>query len=177
MRSLWSALAEAGLPVCFHVGENVGFDCKGTIGISVLSSIAGPYFRTAFAQLVYGGIFDDFPSLRIAFVEANLHWIPGMLQDAEMIHGSFRTLLDYVPKLTPQEYWDRHCYSTFTYDPAGFKHLDRIGIDKIMWSSDYPHNESTYGYTGEAVQWLLSNIGPAATRKVVSTNAAQLFRI
>jgi len=177
MRPLWDALAEADLAVCFHVGENVGFDSKGSMGVSVLAAVGGVYFRTIFGQLVYGGIFDDYPTLRVGFIEANLHWIPGMLQDVEMIHESYRPLLNPIPKLTPQEYWDRHCYTTFTYDPAGFKHLDRIGINKIMWSSDYPHNESTFGYTGAAIQWIVDAIGEAAARKVVGANAVEFFRL
>ena len=100
MRPFWDALAEADLAVCFHIGENPGFDSKGAIATSVLASVGGMYFRTLFGQLSYGGIFDNYPTLRVAFVEANLHWIPGMLQDAEMIQGSFRPLLDYTPKLS-----------------------------------------------------------------------------
>jgi predicted TIM-barrel fold metal-dependent hydrolase len=176
MRPLWEALAEAELAVCFHIGENPGFDSKGAIATSVLASVGGMYFRTLFGQLTYGGIFDNYPALRVAFVEANLHWIPGMLQDAEMIQASFRTLLDYTPKLTPQQYWDRHCYATFTYDPAGLQHVDRIGIDKIMWATDYPHNESTFGYTGETVQFIIDSFGEAAARKIVGANAVQFFR-
>jgi len=176
MRPFWDALAEADIAVCFHIGENPGFDSKGAIATSVLASVGGMYFRSIFGQLTYGGIFDNYPTIRVAFVEANLHWIPGMLQDAEMIQASFRPLLDYAPKLTPQEYWNRHCYATFTYDPAGLQHLDRIGIDKIMWATDYPHNESTFGYTGTAVQWIVDTVGEAAARKVVGGNAVNFYR-
>jgi predicted TIM-barrel fold metal-dependent hydrolase len=176
MRPLWAALAEADLAVCFHIGENPGFDSKGAIATSVLASVGGMYFRTLFGQLTYGGIFDNYPALRVAFVEANLHWIPGMLQDAEMIQASFRGLLDYTPQLTPQQYWDRHCYATFTYDPAGLKHVDRIGLDKIMWATDYPHNESTFGYTGESVQFIIDSFGEAVARKIIGGNAVQFFR-
>lgn len=176
MRPFWDALAEADLAVCFHIGENPGFDSKGAIATSVLASVGGMYFRTLFGQLSYGGIFDNYPTLRVAFVEANLHWIPGMLQDAEMIQGSFRPLLDYTPKRSPQEYWDRHCYATFTYDPAGFHHLDRIGIDKIMWATDYPHNESTFGYTDLTIQWIIDTVGESNARKIVSDNALKFFR-
>jgi predicted TIM-barrel fold metal-dependent hydrolase len=175
MRPFWDALAEADIAVCFHIGENPGFDSKGAIATSVLASVGGMYFRTLFGQLTYGGIFDNYPTIRVAFVEANLHWIPGMLQDAEMIQGSFRPLLDYTPKLTPQEYWNRHCHATFTYDPAGFQHLDRIGIDKIMWATDYPHNESTFGYTDLTIQWIIDTVGDQAARKIVGGNAVKFF--
>jgi predicted TIM-barrel fold metal-dependent hydrolase len=93
-----------------------------------------------------------------------------------MIQCSFRTLLDYTPKLSPQEYWSRHCHATFTYDPAGFKNLDRIGIDNIMWATDYPHNESTFGYTDLTIQWIVDTVGDEAARKIVGTNAVNFFK-
>jgi predicted TIM-barrel fold metal-dependent hydrolase len=176
MRPLWDAIVAADLPVCFHIGENTGFEAKGALGTNVLHNVGGPGFRAMFGQLMFGGVFDNYPTLRVAFVEANLHWIPGMLQDAAMIQESFRPLLDYTPRLRAQEYWDRHCYATFMYDPMGLKNLDRIGIDKVMWSTDYPHNESTFGYSGSAVQWIIDTVGEAAAIKIVGGNAMKFFR-
>ena len=102
-------------------------------------------FRHIWAQLTFGGVFDRFPKLKVVFVEGGICWVASMLHDADMIYNSFPTVMN--PKLAhpPSWYWFNHCYATFMTDPAGLELLHRIGPDRVMWSSDYPHQESTFG--------------------------------
>ena len=51
----------------------------------------------------------------------------------------------------PQYYWDHHMCASFMVDPLGLELIDRIGVDRVMWSTDFPHNESTYGYSNESL--------------------------
>jgi predicted TIM-barrel fold metal-dependent hydrolase len=177
MRPLWQALQDADLTVCFHIGENAGFGGKGAFPAAILNNMLGPDFRQLWAQLVFGGILDDFPKLRIVFAEANIHWVPGMLQDADMIPESFAGLIDYTPKLTPSEYWYRNCYATFIHDPAGLRLLDKIGIRNAMWSVDYPHNEGAFGYTGAAIDVIVKQVGEPTAKLLCGANASACFRI
>ena len=48
--------------------------------------------------------------------------------------------------------------------------IDRIGIDRVMWSSDYPHNESTFGYSDRSLASVVETVGPEVAVKVVSSN-------
>ena len=50
--------------------------------------------------------------------------------------------------------------SSFMVDPLGLQLIDQIGADKIMWSSDFPHNESTFGYSGESLSSVVDGVGP-----------------
>ena len=177
MRPLWAAIEESDLTVCFHIGENAGFTGKGAFAGAVLNNLLGPDFRQLWAQLVFGGILDDFPKLRVAFAEANIHWVPGMLQDADMIPDSFSGLLDYVPKLRPSDYWYRNCYATFIHDPAGIRLIDKVGIRNAMWSVDYPHNEGAFGYAGSVIHGIVEALGEEAARLVCGENARACFKI
>ena len=47
----------------------------------------------------------------------------------------------------PTYYWDNHMCASFMVDPLGLELVDRIGVERVMWSTDFPHNESTYGYS------------------------------
>jgi predicted TIM-barrel fold metal-dependent hydrolase len=67
-------------------------------------------------------------------------------------------------------YWDHHMYASFMVDPLGLEQIDRIGVDRVMWSSDYPHNESTFGYSEQSLAAVVDSIGPEDAVKVVSTN-------
>ena len=77
----------------------------------------------------------------------------------------------------PRDYWAKHCAATFMHDPAGLRQLDVIGVDNVMWSVDYPHNEGTFGYTGRAIDYIVNTVGLQAARKVVSENAIRFFRL
>jgi predicted TIM-barrel fold metal-dependent hydrolase len=151
MTPFWDAIEEAGLPVCFHIGENVRFDrVQGGLGTLFLSQMGG--FRLNWGELVFAGVFDRHPSLKVVFVEGGISWVASALQDADMIYESYPTLMKPKLAMKPSRYWFKHCYATFMSDAAGLQLLNRIGADRVMWSTDYPHNESTFGYTRSAAQ-------------------------
>ena len=67
-------------------------------------------------------------------------------------------------------YWDSHMSASFMVDPLGMKLIDEIGVDKVMWSSDYPHNESTFGYSEKSLAAVVAALGPDAAARVCSGN-------
>lgn len=173
MDPLWAAIEASGLPMAFHIGEAIPAAAPGAVGISVLTQMQG--FRQNYAQLVFGGIFDRFPGLRVVFVECGLSWIPGMLHDADMIYNSFPTQVS--PKLNhaPSWYWRTHCYATFMTDPVGLEMLHRIGADRVMWSSDYPHQESTFGYSRSAIAAVFKACSLEDAQAIVGKTALRVF--
>jgi predicted TIM-barrel fold metal-dependent hydrolase len=86
------------------------------------------------------------------------------------MHASFRHMLDTDLEHDVRHYWDNHMYSSFMVDPLGLDLIDRIGVDRVMWSSDYPHNESTFGYSEQSLASVVDAVGPEAAAKIVSTN-------
>ena len=86
------SVEEAGLPACFHIGEQTAVEGPGALFSTILNNLGNGMFRQVIGKLIFGGVFDRHPALQIVFVEAGLHWIPGMLQDAEMIVQSFAAL-------------------------------------------------------------------------------------
>jgi len=175
MDPLWAAIEESGLPLAFHIGEAIPTAEPGAVGVSVLTQMQG--FRQNWAQLVFGGVFDRFPGLKVVFVEGGLAWIPGMLHDADMIYNSFPTMVSPKLKHPPSWYWRRHCYATFMTDPVGLEMLHRIGADRVMWSSDYPHQESTFGYTRGAIEAVFRACSVEDAQKIVGKTALELFRM
>jgi predicted TIM-barrel fold metal-dependent hydrolase len=177
MRPLWEAVEEAGLPICFHISEGLIHGGGGGLPITVLNAVSGVEFPQVWGQFVFGRIFDNHPSLRIAFVEAGIHWVPGLLLNAEIVLESFKPILDYVPKREPREYWAENCAATFMHDPSGLRQLDVIGVDNVMWSVDYPHSEGTFGYTGRTIDYILEAVSPEDARKILSENAIRFFKL
>lgn len=95
-------------------------------------------------QMVFAGVWDRFPDLKIYFAENNIGWIPFYLEqmDAEYEKNHFWgeryfgiSRLDRLPS----EYIKEHAYWGFYDDPIGIKLRDVIGVDHIAWGSDFPH--------------------------------------
>ena len=63
-------------------------------------------------------------------------------------------------------------YASFMVDPLGLELIDRIGVDRVMWSSDYPHNESTFGYSERSLASLVEAVGADDAARIASTNVA-----
>jgi len=177
MDPFWSILEEAGLPVCFHIGESLNVDVPGGAPFTFFNNLAP--FRKNFGELVFGGVFDRHPKLRVVFTEAGagINWVPGILQDAEMIYDSFFPLLNPKLKKRPTDYWREHCYATFMSDSLGLKMLDYVGADRLLWSADYPHNEGTIGYTASVINEIVASVSENDARKMLGGNALALFNL
>jgi predicted TIM-barrel fold metal-dependent hydrolase len=175
MDPFWSEVADSGLPLCFHVGENVAVGVRGSVGATMLESF-NP-FRKPLGQLIFGGVFDRHPNLQVVFAEGGLSWVPSAIQDAAMVMDSHYASLDYKPQSRPSDYWQNHCFATFMNDALGLSQLEYIGADKALWSSDYPHNESTFGYAWDSMLQVVDVAGEDNARKILGENAISLFKL
>jgi predicted TIM-barrel fold metal-dependent hydrolase len=177
MDGVWDAIEEAGIPVSHHIGENppatpIAFNA---ISIGMLQSVAP--FRDTFGKYIFGGILDRHPGLKVGYFEGGINWVPSALQDAEHIAASFQHLADLQIKHEPTYYWDNHMCASFMVDPLGLALLARIGVDRVMWSTDFPHNESTYGYSNESLASVVDAVGADATAAIASGNVKRFLRI
>jgi predicted TIM-barrel fold metal-dependent hydrolase len=171
MDGVWAVIEEAGLPVSHHIGENPPMTPNefNSLGVGMLQSVAP--FRDLFGKYVFGGILDRHPGLRIGWFEGGINWVPSTIQDAQHIGASFKHLNNLEVQHDPQHYWDEHMYASFMVDPLGLELVDRIGVERVMWSTDFPHNESTYGYSGESLAAVVDAVGPEVAVAVVGGNA------
>lgn len=170
MDDVWSAFEDAGLPVTHHIGEAPPATPNQHNGVEIgmLQSVAP--FRDPFGKYVFGGILDRHPDLQIGWFEGGINWVPSVLQDAEHLAASFHHMNDYIPEHGPRYYWEHHMMSSFMVDPLGLELIDRIGVERAMWSTDFPHNESTYGYSGESLASVVTSVGPERAAAIVDTN-------
>ncbi len=176
--AMFAAIEEVGVPICFHIGEKfAGNDGINGDGARVLHDLGPTMFRKNFGQLVFGLIFDKFPGLKVVFAEAGINWVPGTLQDAEMIYNSHAQLYDSLPKHRPSWYWHNHCYATFMADTAGLKLLDIIGADRVMWSVDYPHNEGSFGYSQDIAAELIDTLPTDQAAMILGGTAREVFKL
>lgn len=177
MDGVWEVIEEVGLPISHHIGESPPASPNefNNVGIGMLQSMAP--FRDVFGKYTLGGILDRHPGLRVGFFEGGINWVPSAIQDAQHIAASFKHLHNLELRRDPQEYWDDHMMASFMVDPLGLELIDHIGVDKVMWSTDFPHNESTYGYSNESLASVVAAVGPERAVPIVSNNAKRFLGI
>ncbi len=175
MDGVWNEIEAAGLPVAHHIGETPPATPNefNAVEIGMLQSVAP--FRDLFGKYVFGGILDRHPNLQLGWFEGGINWVPSVLQDAEHLAASFLHINDYVPEHGPRFYWERQMMSSFMLDPLGLELVDRIGIDRVMWSTDFPHNESTYGYSHESRATVVAAVGAERAPAVLGGNVERFL--
>jgi len=170
MTGVWEAIEASGLPIAHHIGEApLSGPCASNMyAVGMIHNAAS--FREMFGRYVLTGLLDRHRALRIGWFEGGINWVPAAIQDAEHMYASFRHMLDTDLEHDIGYYWDTHMVSAFMYDPLGLDLVDRIGIDKVMWSSDFPHNESTFGYSEKSLAAVVDAVGPEKAARIVSSN-------
>jgi predicted TIM-barrel fold metal-dependent hydrolase len=167
---VWEAVEESGLPVSHHIGEGtLSAPCATNTYAVAMVHNAAP-FREMFGRYVNGGILDRNPGMRVGWFEGGINWVPSAVQDAHHMAVSFKHLLNAQPKQDAAYYWEHNMYSAFMVDPLGLDMIDRIGVNRVMWSTDFPHTESTFGYSERSLAAVVDAVGTDAAVQIVSRN-------
>ncbi len=176
MTGVWDAIEEAGVAVSHHIGEVVSGPCEvNPLLVGMLVQVAS--FRDMFGKYVFAGILDRHPGLRIGWFEGGINWVAAALQDAEHLMASYRHMLTRPVERDARHYWNSNMYASFMVDPLGLELIDQIGPDRVMWSSDFPHNESTFGYSAKSLASVVDAVGPQRAEKIVSSNVQTFLGI
>ena len=174
---LWSACEELEMPVHTHSGWSPDYG-NGPASTAMFIAEVAWYAHRPFTCFVWAGVFERHPKLKLIMTEQGTRWILETLRQFEL--NCDMPLFKYFGNdlsLRPTEYFQRQCYfgaSMLSPDDCSLRH--EIGVDKLMWGSDYPHLEGTWPNTMEKLQ---ATFGPVEkereTRAMLGENAADVF--
>jgi predicted TIM-barrel fold metal-dependent hydrolase len=167
------------LPLSLHGITGMGPESRFQVRIPsdryVRSVIISHEVQRTLTVLIFSGVLERFPRLRFVSAENEVGWLPFFLQKLDQANDEYRYLYPTTLTMKPSEYFRRQIYATFIDDPVGVSCRHLIGVDNIMWSSDYPHTVSTWPNSQEVVARDFRGVPAGETRKVVWENAAQLY--
>jgi len=129
-------------------------------------------------DLIYSGVLERFPKLKIVLVENELGWIPFVLEQWDYYfkrHGAKREGL--AIRKPPSEYFHNQIYTTFFNDAVGGHMLSWWGQDNCMWSNDFPHGNSTWPNSRQVVSRDLGSLPADVRAKLVRENVAKVYNI
>ena len=175
----WAEAQELNIPISLHsitgVGPERRFAIKDPIDRYLRSTVLCHEVQRTVTTLIFSGVLERFPRLKFVSAENEVGWLTFFLQKLDQAQEEYRYLYPTLLKLTPSEYFHRQVYATFIDDPVGVATREFIGVDNIMWSSDYPHTVSTWPNSREIVERDLRGVPEEEKQKIVRGNAARLY--
>jgi predicted TIM-barrel fold metal-dependent hydrolase len=131
-------------------------------------------------QLALSGVFDRFPQLRIFFAENQIGWIPFWLEQADVRFHRHRHWVERelgwkpVQRL-PSEYVRDHCLWGFQQDRTGVLLREVMGVDTLVWATDFPHQESDWPESRRILELNFEGVPIDEVRMMTHGNVARLF--
>jgi predicted TIM-barrel fold metal-dependent hydrolase len=197
----WATAADEGVPVCIHInlisrrarqsqrkaaeksaakggggiygGKAAKANAKAVAGLgSVFATVP-----STIGQLIFTGTFERFPELHVAMIETGVGWIPHFLEQIDDRYWRNRSWGNIPIKEPPSFYWYRNMSATFITDRIGVENRHSVGVDNMMWSSDYPHHGNDWPYSRRTIDSMMSNIDRDERRRIVGANAARIFNL
>jgi len=173
---LWAAIEETGLILTIHIGTDgdpVVFRGSGGAVLNYVDTTYGG--QRATTQLIAGGALDRHPDLKVLIAEGGAAWAPFLgdrMNEGYRQHGMF-----VRPKLSmlPKEYIYRQVYVSFQHDETAVQTVTGMGYQNVMFGSDYPHLEGTYGHTQKTLHELFDDASPAVRHRVTVGAFLDLF--
>jgi predicted TIM-barrel fold metal-dependent hydrolase len=127
-------------------------------------------------NLIFSGILDRYPRLKWACAETGFGWVSYVLESCDH-EWQQRRLWNEGIRTTPSEVFRRQIYVDFWYEKAGIELRELVGVDNIMWESDYPHIASTYPRSWSFVEASLMGVPEEERKKMCYGNALRLYGV
>ncbi len=175
---LWAAAEEANMVVGFHIGTDNGDQATAHRGPggAVLNYVETTYGGQRVAmQLVTSGALDRHPSLKVLISEGGASWVPFL---GDRMNEGYRQHSAFVsPQLQrePKEILYDQVYASFQHDESAPASLWAMGYHNVLWGSDYPHLEGTYGHTQETLHELFDDVSPDVSNRIRCGTFRDLF--
>jgi predicted TIM-barrel fold metal-dependent hydrolase len=165
------------LPLSFHILTTRAERTRGPRLNGFLSVVRG--CQDVMGMLVFGGVFERVPALRIVCVEADAGWVPHFMYRMDHAFKRHRYWLKPGQELSrlPSEYFADGIYVTFQDDWTAFRHANDMNWRRLMWANDFPHSDSTWPWSQEMLATHTAQLTDEQRRAILSGNVAELYGI
>ncbi len=178
----WATAAEQGRPVALHIGASRQTDKSRSYSASTAPGTLETWVSTApmsiaesIAMLIFGGTLERHPELRIVIAEGSIGWLAYFIERMDnVMEKQGRWAGSTLPE-RPSHYFHRQILATFEEDLAGMRTYDLVGSGNIMWSSDYPHSDTTWPHSQRAIEAHFGSLPDADRRAMTCENAGRLY--
>ena len=186
---IWAAAAAHDMPLNHHAGgATPSFGNHFPASLAMFMLEVQWWTQRALWHLMFSGVFERHPELPYVITETGTAWVPDTLGKLDSFYhrmkyskyGSesiFGGQAVAQMSLTPSEYFERQCYIGASFlRPAEADAVRELGVDRVMWGSDYPHIEGSYPHTHEHLRLTFSQMTREETTTMLTDNAAKIYK-
>jgi predicted TIM-barrel fold metal-dependent hydrolase len=178
----WAAAQDLDMPLSLHIATNrpspgVPLEDNRSTRPALLAN-ADHWVRVSLGHMIFTGVFERYPRLRVGTVEHELSWVPHFLERMDYTYtqrawrsGWYR----FKEQALPSDFFHRQVFLSFQEDHLGIRDRALLGVDNLMWGSDYPHTESTFPRSRQILERILAGVPDEECAKITCTNVARLY--
>ena len=179
--SLWAAAQDLEMPLSLHAATNRTdeFHRGEALRLSIPINM-DHWVRMSVADMTLSGVFERYPKLQVGAVEHELSWIPHFLERLDYAYtqrGREKEAIRFKEDVLPSDYVHRNVFFGFQEDALGLRDRGIIGVDNLMWGSDYPHQESTFPRSQQILKEILADCTEQEKAKIVGGNASRVYHL
>ncbi|MBV1906471.1 MAG: amidohydrolase [Pseudomonadales bacterium] len=180
--ALWQCATDLDLPIAFHIltsragsmsarNKPRGHAMNGFLGIiRAIQDIVG--------LMVYGGVFERHPQLKLVVAESDVGWIPHYM--TRMDHSAKLNveggIIKGLSKL-PSEYVRSNVWGTFQDDVTAYHSMYMMDYKHLLWASDFPHTDSTWPRSRQLIEEQTPHLSEVQKQAIFRDNTANLFNL
>ncbi len=185
---IWSAIEASGRPLNHHSGSAVpdfGFHPPASMAIFMLEVTW--WAHRALWHLMFSGVFERHPNLHLTMTESGTKWVTDTLENLDYFYERmkydeqcsehvFGGLVVATMSHRPSDYFKRQCHIGASFlRPIECENRHKVGVDRIMWGTDYPHTEGSYPFTADHLRLTFAGVPEDEVHQLVAGNAAELY--
>jgi len=184
----WAAAEQEDMPIHIHIGVatakrkqagSAKAAAVSTGGLPGLAQMGGAIadISGTISQLIFSEMFDRFEGLKMIGVEVGAGWVPTFLEHMDDHYWRNRTWTGATLKMLPSEYFHRNWHVTFIREPFAVKNRHAIGVENMMWSTDYPHHRNDWPYSRRLIDEMFEGVSADEKKRVTCDNARELYKL
>ena len=170
---VWARLVEAKIPLGIHVSLALGMPSAHRSKLPGFGRFYDAPNRMV--QMLFSGMLDRFPELQIVFAEVDCGWVPYVKEQIDNNYLRLAPSSGYHHARLPSEYIERHFHFAFISDAVGLDNRHRIGVERMLWSSDYPHISADWPNSWRTIEAAFSGVPRAERDLILAGNAVRLY--
>ena len=174
----WAAVQHHEQVICTHIGSSGSTPKPSDDAPQSVTSFLMPVSSwTTMVSFLLSHVFHEFPGVKVSLSEGGLGWIPAALERADYIWQQHRhSRSDLHMTIPPSELYRSNVYGCLLDDTVGIELRHRIGVDHILFESDYPHADSKWPSSRAYAEKVLADVPDDEAHRMIELNARELFR-
>ena len=176
----WQTAIDLELPLSFHIltskSDAFGVANRGPRINMFLAIIRG--CQDIMGMLVFSGVFERNPGLKVVCVEADAGWAPHFMYRMDHAYQRHRYWMKCGElKKLPSDYFKEHIYMTFQDDYVAFQTANMVNTKRLMWANDFPHSDSTWPHSQAVLAEQCVHLTEQQRADICRNNVVELYKL